>query len=179
MRVALLYGDPSGDGPERLAVFLRAQNAEFSPVILGNERIYTAALSRICPDLIDRYPVYNVPVGKIVRGQADGESGRAFLQTAEKLPFLFRHGLTDAALVLSPDEEALLKADRRITSDIALWEHVFPARRAARDVFLVDGRAVYAYRGLGLPVVMTDDASAGWTVLKNQSIYIEDEENRQ
>ena len=165
LRVALMYGDPSGDGNMRLARFLALRNAEFSPVILGNEKIYTSALSKTCPDLIDRFPVYDVPVGKILLGEANEESGRAFLETAEKLPLLIRKGVIDAALVLSPDEKALLKADRRINSDLALWEHVFPAKKIARDTFLADGKAVYLYRGVPIPLVTSEDADAAWVVL--------------
>lgn len=153
-KIALLSGDPAGIGPRLCAKLLAHRAEEFSPIIVGNERIHTAALSRIAPGLIDRFPVYDVPAAFVVRGEPTAESGGMQLQALGKAAHLLLEGRTDAILVVGFDPGSAELCDPSLKDDLAIVRRAFPGREASRAFYLA-GSPVTLYRGLPGPVAIS------------------------
>lgn len=157
-RIALLYGDPAGAGPDRLALFLKEHHTEFTPVIVGNEPVYTASLSRIVPDLIDQFPVYTVPIGRVVRGEPDRESGQALIAAMKMAGELADHRRVDAIAVTSVDYTALQAVDAGMKDAGGFLSALFPDVPFTQSFYLVSG-GVTLFGGLACPVLF-DSAPA-------------------
>ena len=153
-RIALLSGDPAGIGPQLCAKLLKKRSPEFSPLIVGNERIHTAALSRLAPDLIDRFPVYDVPAGFLVRGERSAESGRMQLMALGKAAHLLLEGKADAILITGFDPESVSLYDPALPDDLSYVKEAFPGREAAR-AFYLSGSPLTLYRGLPGPLAIS------------------------
>lgn len=167
-RIALVYGDPAGAGPDRVALFLKEHHDKFFPVIAGNEPVYTASLSRIAPDLIDQFPVYTIPIGKVVRGNPDRESASALVASLYIAGELAAHRRVDAIAVTSVDYAALSRLDPAIHNSASLLSHVFPNVVFTPNFFLVS-RGVTLYRGLSVPILFDSAESDPLLAGKNQA----------
>ena len=153
-RIALLSGDPAGIGPRLGAKLLKKRAADFSPVVVGNERIHTTALSRLAPDLIDLFPVYDVPAGFLVRGERSAEGGRMQLQALGKAAHLLLEGRVDAILITGFDPESVSLYDPLLPDDLAYVKKAFPGRKIAR-AFYLSGSPVTLYEGLPAPLAIS------------------------
>ena len=167
-RIALVYGDPAGAGPDRVALFLKEHHSEFTPVIAGNEPVYTASLSRIAPDLIDQFPVYTVPIGKVIRGEPNRESASTLIASLYIAGELAAHRRVDAIAVTSADYAALSQIDPSIRDGASLLSHVFPDVAFSPSFFLVS-RGVTLYRGLSVPVLFDSADAEPQLAGKNQA----------
>lgn len=167
-RIALVYGDPAGAGPDRVALFLKEHHSKFTPVIAGNEPVYTASLSRIAPDLIDQFPVYTVPIGKVIRGEPNRESASTLIASLYIAGELAAHRRVDAIAVTSADYAALSQIDPSIRDGAGLLSHVFPDVAFSPSFFLVS-RGVTLYRGLSVPVLFDSADAEPQLAGKNQA----------
>ena len=160
-KIALLPGDPAGIGPALAARLLSSAREEFSPLIVGCERIYTAALSRLAPDLIDLFPVYDVPAGFLVRGERSPEGGRMQLEALGKAAHLLLEGRAEAILILGFDPGSVSLFDPGLPDDLAYIRRGFPGRDVKRE-FILAGSPMTLYRGLpGPAVIAAADARFG------------------
>lgn len=144
-KIALLYGDPAGIGPTLSAKLLQRRAEDFSPVLVGNEKIFTAALSRVAPELIDRFPVYDVTAGFIVRGESSAAGGRMQAEAMGKAAHLLLAGRVKAILVTSSDGVSRGLYDPRLADEPELVRRAFPGRDVTRE-FVIAGAPLTLYR---------------------------------
>jgi len=148
MRIGLSFGDPALDGAFRLSDFLYAhQDDGFEPIIIGSEPVYTAALSRTHPELIDRYPVYTVPIGTVVRGEASKASGENSVKAIKAACRLLGLGKIDALLIDGLNRTSLSLFDSGKPDLPQLLSAVFPGASLKTSLYLSSG-AVTLYKGL-------------------------------
>ena len=165
MTLGFCFGDPAFEGARELADFLHAHaNDGFDPVIIGPEPIYTAALSRTYPELIDLYPVYTVPIGLVVKKESSAAGGEVSVRALKAGFRLLAAGKIDTLLIGGLHEESLSLYDPEKPDLFSHLTAFFPGA-AIRAVRMAASAPVTLYDGLP-GTVLEGGFESGYTLYK-------------